>query len=98
MSPTYEKSAFVFIGNEHEHQERNELIYKVLGHGDTYSLLVIMTDSNGLNDSVFVYDITHDEAIMIEIVELLSEHTVTPCSTRDTLEDLLSELNFHHAH
>jgi hypothetical protein len=96
MSTLFEKDVCIFIQDENE--EKYELMYKVFQHGNTYSLLVIMTESHGLSDSVFLYDITRDESTACEIVEILSSNAVTPCTVTDILEDLFSEFSFHHPH
>ena len=89
----YVKSACIFVQNE-----KYELTYRVLPHDNVYSLLVVMIDSHGLNDSVFLYDIARDEASACEIIEILSKNSVTPCTVTAILEDLFSELSFHHTH
>lgn len=96
MIPLYEKKAYFIC--EDECKDRNELTYQILKHGNVYSLLVIMTDSYGLKDYVFIYDITHEESIASEVIEMLSENITTPCTVMYILEDLFSELNFHHTH
>jgi hypothetical protein len=98
VSAMFVKSACVFIQNEYGLQEKYELTYRVLLHDNVYSLLVVMLDSYGLNDSVFLYDIARDESSACEIVEVLSKNTVTPCTAGAILEDLFAELNFHHTH
>lgn len=92
MSVVYEKNASVIIG-----EEKDELVYQIVQHGEVYSLLVFMKDSYGLNDFVFIYDITENKSIADEIIEVLSRNTVTPCTIGYVLEDLFSELNFHHS-
>jgi len=96
MSTLLKKNVCIFIQDENE--EKYELMYTAFQHGNIYSLLVTMTDSYGLNDSVFLHDITRDESIVCEIVEILSNNTVTPCTVINILEDLFSELSFHHTH
>jgi|GEM_PF-3168328 hypothetical protein len=96
MSLLLKKSTSVFI--QDGENEKCELTYEIIQHQDAYSLLVIMTDSDGLNDSTFLYDITRDESAACKIVGILAANSVTPCTVNYVIEDLLSELSFHHTH
>ena len=93
MSMMYEQMTY-FI-NESEYHESYRLIYQVLKHGKVFSLLVIMTDENEISETTFIYDVTRDESVACELVEILSRNTVTPCTVECILADLFSELDFH---
>ncbi len=54
-----------------------------------YSLLVIKTDGTYENDSVLVYDISRSRDRALEIARVMRDNTVTPCTVRDILDDIL---------
>lgn len=93
MTTMYEQTTY-FI-NENEYHESNRLLYQILKHEQVFSLLVIMTDENEISETTFIYDVTRDESVACDLVEILSRNTVTPCTVECVLADLFSELNFH---
>ena len=54
-----------------------------------YSLLVIMNNALQESETKFVYDISRTKQRALEIAAIMKEHTVTPCTVGDVLEDIL---------
>ncbi len=54
-----------------------------------YSLLVLKLGEMGDSESCFVYDVTRTVERAINILGLLCDNRVTPCTVRDVLEELI---------
>ncbi len=64
------------------------------GEGETpcshaYSLLCLLSDSDGETESVFLYDLTSELDTAREIFRIVSENAVSPFHVKEVLEDLL---------
>ncbi len=54
-----------------------------------YSLLIIKSHRMPESETRFVYDISRTRERALEIAAMMREHTVTPCTVNDILEDIL---------
>ena len=61
----------------------------VSGRGYVYSILCVLSCEDGICESEFVYDVTRTERTAVDLVKMLCENTVTPCSLRCVLGDVL---------
>ena len=57
--------------------------------GVRYCILIICSDRYGTTDTKFLYDVTRDYEIVRELLRILCEGAVTPCTAKYVIEDLL---------
>ena len=54
-----------------------------------YSVLCVLSREDEISESEFVYDVTRTERTAVDLIKMLCENTVTPCTLRCVLGDLL---------
>lgn len=59
------------------------------GGSFVYSLLCVLSKDHEISESEFVYDVTRTEKTAVDLMKMLCDNTVTPCSLRYVLGDLL---------
>jgi len=58
-------------------------------YDDVYSILCLISDTNGDVEYEFAYDITRDERTAFELMRIIYKNRVTPCSIKYVLQDIL---------
>jgi len=87
----------IYCGTELGTDDKATLSYWVVktpnvsgsGKGNVYSVLCVLTKDDEISESEFVYDVTRTERTAVDLIKMLCENTVTPCSLRCVLGDLL---------